>query len=47
MTKDQAASGKPIERMITPGEASDKIKAAPVTGEYTGTVPLVLETEVE
>ncbi|MCA7972905.1 hypothetical protein LGM42_23815 [Burkholderia sp. AU39826] len=47
VTKEQAASGKPIELVIMPGEASDKIKAAPVPGKYTGTVPLVFETEVE
>ncbi|MDF3079890.1 CS1 type fimbrial major subunit [Burkholderia sola] len=47
MTKDEAKSGSSIELVITPGEASDKIKAAPVAGKYAGTVPLLFETEVE
>ncbi|KWU25575.1 CS1 type fimbrial major subunit [Burkholderia cenocepacia] len=47
VTKDEAKSGTSIELVITPGEASDKIKAAPVAGKYMGTVPLVFETEVE
>lgn len=47
VTEDEAKRGKPIELVITLGEASEKIKAAPVAGKYTGTVPLVFETGVE
>ncbi|WP_175763401.1 CS1 type fimbrial major subunit [Burkholderia ambifaria] len=47
VSKDEAKSGTPIELVITPGEASEKIKAVPVAGKYTGTVALVFETEVE
>ncbi|WP_201326170.1 hypothetical protein [Burkholderia sp. E168m23] len=47
MTKAQAKSGKLVERVITPGEASDKIKAARVPGQYTGTIPLMFKTEAE
>ncbi|AZQ53136.1 hypothetical protein [Burkholderia cenocepacia] len=47
VTRAQAKSGKPVELVITPGEASDKIKAARVPGQYTGTIPLMFKTEVE
>ncbi|MDF3079897.1 hypothetical protein [Burkholderia sola] len=47
VTKAEAAKGKSLDLVITPGEASDKIKNDVLAGDYVGTVPLMFEPGVE
>lgn len=47
LAKDEAKNGKQIALVVTPGNASEKISAAPMEGKYTGTLPLVFESNVD
>ncbi|KAB0643427.1 hypothetical protein F7R21_07030, partial [Burkholderia latens] len=47
VTKAEAAQGKSLDLVITPGEASDKIKNDVLAGTYEGTVPLMFESEID
>ncbi|MCT7328854.1 hypothetical protein [Ralstonia mojiangensis] len=47
LTKDEAKNGKQIALVVTPGNASEKIANAPLEGEYTATLPLVFESNVD
>ena len=47
LTKDEAKDGKQVALVITPGNASEKIANAPLEGQYTSTLPLVFESNVD
>jgi len=47
LTKDEAKDGKQVALLVTPGNASEKISGAPLAGKYTGTLPLVFESNVD